>query len=63
VSATEPPRGVAWSWSGAALGASYAAPAAIRSERWVLEKPFGTSSLLDIIEQAISDAEALTSRV
>jgi CheY-like chemotaxis protein len=41
----------------------YAAPAGIRSERWVLEKPFGTSSLLDIIEQAISDAEALTSRV
>jgi signal transduction histidine kinase len=41
----------------------YAAPAAIRSERWVLEKPFGTSSLLDIVEQAISDAEALTSRV
>ena len=29
MSATEPPRGVAWSWSGAALGASYAAPAAI----------------------------------
>ena len=41
----------------------YAEPASLGSERWVLEKPFGAASLLGVVEQAISDAEALTSGV
>jgi nitrogen-specific signal transduction histidine kinase len=41
----------------------YADPVRLRSEPWVLEKPFKVPALLGIVEQAISDAEVLTSRV
>ena len=41
----------------------YVEPASLRSERWVLEKPFKAASLLGLVEQAFADAEALTSRV
>ncbi len=41
----------------------YAEPSRLRLEPWVLEKPFKASALLEIIEHAIADAEALTSKV
>jgi signal transduction histidine kinase/CheY-like chemotaxis protein len=40
-----------------------AEPAAIQSEPWVLQKPFKATSLIRMVEQATSDAEAVTSRV
>ncbi|HEX4172607.1 MAG TPA: ATP-binding protein [Acetobacteraceae bacterium] len=41
----------------------YAEPAAIRSEPRVLQKPFRAASLIRMVEQAVSDTEALSSRV
>jgi signal transduction histidine kinase len=41
----------------------YAEPAGLRAETWVLEKPFKAPSLLEMVEHAISDAEALAPRV
>jgi FixJ family two-component response regulator len=39
----------------------YAEPSTIRSEPWVLEKPFRAASLIRMVEQAIAKAGALAS--
>jgi signal transduction histidine kinase len=41
----------------------YVEPSAIRTERWVLEKPFRAASLIRMVEQAISESETLPSEV
>jgi CheY-like chemotaxis protein len=40
-----------------------AEPTALQAESWVLQKPFKATSLIRMVEQATSDADALTSRV